>query len=135
MNLGGRSPFGNVLCYQSRAPVPHKACPILPLAMEGLRQRCLLPSQAVSGEAGRVSSTEGVHVFLFRYGYCLQKHFQVWLDREEESQVFATPLPTHFSPLVFWLVCCLAACSPLQYLSASDMPCLTERMTREKIRL
>lgn len=40
MNLGGRNPFPNMLCYQIRAPVPHKTLPILPLAMEGLRQRC-----------------------------------------------------------------------------------------------
>lgn len=56
MNLEGRIPFVNVLCYQTRAPVFQKAFPALPMAME---------RQAGSEESGRVSSTEGVHVFLF----------------------------------------------------------------------
>lgn len=56
MNLEGRIPFVNVLCYQTRAPVFQKAFLALPMAME---------RQAGSDESGRVSSTEGVHVFLF----------------------------------------------------------------------
>lgn len=105
MNSEGRIPFDNTLCYRTRAPVFHKAFPVLPMAMEGLRQRSLLGSQAGLGKSGRVSSTEGVHVFLFRYGYFLQKHFQVHLNREEQSQVFATPPPSFFSLLVLCALC------------------------------
>lgn len=105
MNLEGRIPFDNMLCYQTTAPVFHKAFPVLPTATERLRQRWLLWSQAGSGESGRVSSAEGAHVFLFRLGYFLQKHFQVPMDKEEKRQVFATP------PLGIFPSRCLGLCA------------------------
>lgn len=132
MNLEGRIPFDNTLCYWTRAPAFHKAFPVLPMAIEGLRQRQLLGSQAESRESGKVSSAEGVHIFLFREGYFLQRHFQMHLNREEKSQVFATPSRGYLSLLVSQLVCSQLQAVPN---SISQCPvCDDQGWSREKIK-